>query len=97
MRAGFEEALSELGLEERASDVPRTVDEDSPATVDEAAAALIDCLHAGTVDALLVHNDSAALPLVSRLRQAGVEIPGDLAVVPYDDQLAALAAPHSPP
>lgn len=93
LRTGFEEALSELGLEECGSDVPRTVDEASPATVDEAAAALIDCLHAGTVDALLVHNDSAALPLVSRLRQAGIEIPGDLAVVTYDDELAALADP----
>ncbi|WP_020393128.1 substrate-binding domain-containing protein [Kribbella catacumbae] len=93
LQAGYEEALSALGLEACAPEVPKTLDGDSPAAVDEAAAALIDCLRTGTVDALLVHNDAAALPLVSRLRQAGVEIPGDLAVVTYDDELAALADP----
>ncbi|GAA3129659.1 DNA-binding LacI/PurR family transcriptional regulator [Kribbella aluminosa] len=93
LRAGYEEARSELGLEECASEVPRTLDGDSPAAVDQAAAALIECVRAGTADALLVHNDAAALPLVSRLRQAGIEIPGDLAVVTYDDELAALADP----
>ncbi|MFE7330370.1 substrate-binding domain-containing protein [Streptomyces sp. NPDC057565] len=47
----------------------------------------------GHVDGLLIHNDSIALPLVSRLQASGIQIPGDLAVVTYDDELAALAEP----
>ena len=45
----------------------------------------------GRVDAVLVHNDHDAIVLLQRLRSRGLTVPGDLAIVAYDDEVAALA------
>lgn len=66
--------------------------ENDPADLDDKCGLLVNAVKSGQVDAILVHNDSIALPLLSRLRAAGVRIPVDLAVVTYDE-LAALADP----
>lgn len=50
-------------------------------------------MRAGTLDALIVHHDVAALPLLGRLRESGIAVPGDLSVISYDDELAAMADP----
>ncbi|MEU9102722.1 substrate-binding domain-containing protein [Streptomyces sp. NPDC048361] len=46
---------------------------------------------AGLLDAVLVHNDHDAIVLLPRLRARGLSVPGDLAIVAYDDEVAALA------
>ncbi|MFJ8313870.1 MULTISPECIES: substrate-binding domain-containing protein [unclassified Streptomyces] len=46
---------------------------------------------AGLLDAVLVHNDHDAIVLLPRLRAHGLRVPGDLAIVAYDDEVAALA------
>uniref|UniRef100_A0AAU2V1K2 Substrate-binding domain-containing protein n=1 Tax=Streptomyces sp. NBC_00003 TaxID=2903608 RepID=A0AAU2V1K2_9ACTN len=45
----------------------------------------------GLLDAVLVHNDHDAIVLLPRLRARGLAVPGDLAIVAYDDEVAALA------
>ncbi|MEV0094144.1 substrate-binding domain-containing protein [Streptomyces sp. NPDC050738] len=56
-------------------------------TIDE----FIDAVTEGRVDAALVHNDHDAIVLLQRLRSRGLTVPGDLAIVAYDDEVAALA------
>lgn len=43
------------------------------------------------IDGALVHNDHDAIMLLQRLRMHGLSVPDDLAIVAYDDDLAALA------
>jgi DNA-binding LacI/PurR family transcriptional regulator len=43
------------------------------------------------LDAVLIHNDHDALVVLQRLRAQGIEVPDDLAIVAYDDEVAALA------
>ncbi|CAO0826601.1 LacI family transcriptional regulator OS=Streptomyces microflavus OX=1919 GN=lacI_1 PE=4 SV=1 [Streptomyces microflavus] len=38
-----------------------------------------------------MHNDEDAIRMVRRLAELGVRVPGDLALVTYDDEVAALA------
>jgi DNA-binding LacI/PurR family transcriptional regulator len=42
---------------------------------------------------LLVHSDTQAVALVQHCRDLGVAVPGELAVVAYDDEVAYLAEP----
>lgn len=60
---------------------------------DRAVTRVIEAARSGAATAALVHNDQDALLLVSRLRAAGLEVPGDLALIAYDDEVAALADP----
>lgn len=41
--------------------------------------------------AALVHSDEDAIVLVPRLRARGITVPGDLALIAYDDEVASLA------
>ncbi|MYT73749.1 MULTISPECIES: substrate-binding domain-containing protein [unclassified Streptomyces] len=43
------------------------------------------------VSAAILHSDVDAIVLVPRLRAHGIRVPGDLAVITYDDEVAALA------
>lgn len=45
------------------------------------------------VTALVVHSDREAVSLVQRAEERGVHVPGDLAVVAYDDEVARFAHP----
>ncbi|MCG7205694.1 substrate-binding domain-containing protein [Streptomyces arenae] len=93
LRVGYREALAALRLSPVSDEVPNTLTENDLADLDEKCAKLVRAVEEGLLDAVLVHNDAIALPLVSRLQAAGVRIPADLAVVTYDDELAALADP----
>ncbi|MFE2379434.1 substrate-binding domain-containing protein [Streptomyces sp. NPDC059398] len=91
VRAGYEEALGALGLEQ-----PRPVIDSVPAELDrgrfeEAVRAVQSAVATGGVTAALVHNDVDAIHLVQRLAELGVRVPEDLALVAYDDEVAALA------
>lgn len=57
---------------------------------DAAVAAIVDnCLSSGTT-ALLVHADATAIALVQAFEHAGVDVPGDVSVVAYDDEIAGM-------
>ncbi|GAA1312101.1 substrate-binding domain-containing protein [Saccharothrix xinjiangensis] len=45
------------------------------------------------VTALVVHSDREAVSLVQRAEERGLHVPGDLAVVAYDDEVARFAHP----
>jgi DNA-binding LacI/PurR family transcriptional regulator len=45
------------------------------------------------VRALLVHSDREAIGLIERARDGGIAVPGELAVVSYDDEVAAVSDP----
>ncbi|MFG3246272.1 LacI family DNA-binding transcriptional regulator [Streptomyces sp. NPDC048187] len=50
-----------------------------------------DAVAEGRLDAAVVHNDHDAIVVLQRLRARGVDVPGDVAIVAYDDEVAALA------
>ncbi|OIV38365.1 hypothetical protein BIV57_06110 [Mangrovactinospora gilvigrisea] len=52
--------------------------------------ALAELVRGGGATAALVHNDLVAIAVVHGLAARGLEVPGDLAVVSYDDEIAAL-------
>ncbi|MFJ4616622.1 substrate-binding domain-containing protein [Streptomyces sp. NPDC088812] len=93
LQVGYQNAMAALELRPCSPEVPGLLMENDLADLDQKCAQLVRAVKEGQVDAVLVHNDSIALPLVSRLQAAGVQIPADLAVVTYDDELAALASP----
>ncbi len=45
------------------------------------------------IHALLVHSDREAIGLIERARDGGIAVPGELAVVSYDDEVAAVSDP----
>lgn len=61
------------------------------AAYEEAMAEFIEGVRAGRVDAALVHPDHEAVVLLQRLRSASLSVPGDVALVSYDDEVASLA------
>ncbi|MEU8524153.1 substrate-binding domain-containing protein [Streptomyces sp. NPDC048629] len=90
VRAGYDDALRVLGLE-----APRPVIDSVPAEADpegfeRAVRALREAVGAGAT-AALVHNDVDAIQIVQRLAESGVRVPEDLALIAYDDEVAALA------
>ncbi|WP_327240678.1 MULTISPECIES: substrate-binding domain-containing protein [unclassified Streptomyces] len=52
---------------------------------------LADAVAGGQVDAVIVHPDNEALALLRRLRAGAVKVPDDVAILAYDDEVAALA------
>ncbi|CAM5661562.1 Ribose operon repressor [Streptomyces avidinii] len=58
---------------------------------EQAMAEFIEGVRAGRVDAALVHPDHEAVVLLQRLRSASLSVPGDVALVSYDDEVASLA------
>lgn len=92
LRAGFEGAVAALELEPApawpaAGPGPRTEAEVFARTLDY----LCSAVTSGGVTAALIHNDTDAIMLIPRLQARGVRVPEDLAVITYDDEVAALA------
>jgi LacI family transcriptional regulator len=88
-RRGAFRAVERAGLEPAAVLTEVTV----PAMNARAGAAAVDALLGPRPTAVFCTNDMLALGLLRRLHQAGVAVPGDLAVVGYDDiEFAADAA-----
>jgi DNA-binding LacI/PurR family transcriptional regulator len=84
---GHAEAVRLLGLDGSAPVMTPGQDADRLASIDAFAHA---CRDSGAT-AALVHSDQEAILLVQRLRTHGVRIPEDLAVIAYDDEVAAFA------
>ncbi|WP_042400624.1 substrate-binding domain-containing protein [Streptacidiphilus carbonis] len=101
LRAGYRSTLHSLGLPAPGKDPGADLDPAGNTLVFRATrsegfeAAALDRLteeaDQGRVDAVLVHSDVDAIMLVQRLQARGMDVPRDLALVAYDDELAALA------
>lgn len=92
MRAGYEAAVSALGLEPAppwppAGPGPLSDADMFARTLDY----LCEAVTAGGVTAALVHSDTDAIMLIPRLQARGVRVPEDLAVITYDDEVAGMA------
>ncbi|MGW0810588.1 substrate-binding domain-containing protein [Nonomuraea sp. NPDC002799] len=85
--AGLLAGASALGL-----DAPEriVIDRERP---DDLPAGVLRLVRDGGVTGLLVHNDEDALSLVRHLGAAGVDIPGEVSLVAYDDEVAAFCSP----
>lgn len=92
VRRGWLEACTDLGLPIEGTPDLRAADRRDPGWAGALDGLLDDCLRSGTT-ALLVHSDPEAISLVERCRERGIEVPGDLAVVSYDDEVAELCDP----
>ncbi|WP_433431399.1 substrate-binding domain-containing protein [Nonomuraea sp. CA-141351] len=91
IREGHELAQRTLGLREGPVHMFPRAAVGAPAGMDEHVDDFLDAFRDEGVRAALVHNDMDALSLVGQLRGRGVSIPGDLAIVTYDDEVASLA------
>lgn len=84
---GHAAAVRQLELDGSAPVLAPGRDTDRLAAVD----AFVDACRASAATAALVHSDQEAILLVQRLRKRGIRVPEDLAVVAYDDEVAAFA------
>jgi DNA-binding LacI/PurR family transcriptional regulator len=89
LREGWLAATADL---DRTLDV-RTPDPGQPGAEQAVADVVATCRATGTT-ALLVHADATAIALVQAFEQRGVDVPGDLSVVAYDDEVAGLFSPR---
>ncbi|MDT0268825.1 substrate-binding domain-containing protein [Streptomyces sp. DSM 44915] len=92
LRRGWRETMAELDLphpDERLFEVPVYGTAGWAAAYDEV---LCHCRESG-LTALLVHSDREAIGMVERARDLGIAVPGELAVVSYDDEVAATSDP----
>lgn len=92
LKAGFEAALSTLGLPTAHSP---GFDAGALASESERYARTLEFLRRGVrehgVTAAFVHSDADAVVLVPRLQALGVRVPDDLALVVYDDEVSGLS------
>lgn len=89
---GWRSSHDQLGitLEEGAyAELPDRTDPGFSSAVDAALTSFVD----SGVTAAIVHSDPEAMHLVQRAEEMGIEIPGNLSLVSYDDQIASLANP----
>jgi len=90
-REGWARACRRLGLDAQA------VVEDTPSFTTADRDNLLDgiierCLSSATT-AVIVHADREAIALLERCQDLGLEVPGDLAIITHDDEIASLASP----
>lgn len=91
VRAGYADALRTLGLDAPRAVIDSVPAENDPEGFERAVRALHEAVASGRASAALVHNDVDAIQIVQRLAELGVRVPGDLALIAYDDEVAALA------
>ncbi|MGW2564025.1 substrate-binding domain-containing protein [Streptomyces sp. NPDC001514] len=85
--AGYQASVEALGLET----VPGSPMIRGHGEYDEAVEYLAKAMAEHGVTAALVHSDEDAIVLVPRLQARGIGVPGDLALIAYDDEVAGLA------
>ncbi|GGT89126.1 MULTISPECIES: substrate-binding domain-containing protein [Streptomyces] len=91
VRAGYAEALRALGVEAPGPVIESVPADQDPEGFERAVRALHEAVTSGLAGAALVHNDVDAIEIVRRLADLGVKVPEDLALIAYDDEVAALA------
>jgi DNA-binding LacI/PurR family transcriptional regulator len=92
IRSGWSTAVGSLNLPSNSTPVVRVPPYGSPDWARTCDDLLDRCLR-DDVGALLVHADREAIGVLERARDRGVRVPDDLAVVSYDDEVAAASDP----
>jgi DNA-binding LacI/PurR family transcriptional regulator len=93
--AGYEHAIRALALDgaQRVYRVPQLNESpESAREAEERIGAALDEIADRRVTAVLAHGDEEALLTLHLARQRGLRVPGDLALISYDDEVAALAS-----
>lgn len=90
VREGVGRALDAAGLRTELVPLPRTAA--PPAELQHSLLELVDRARAKALDGVIVLPDEVAIGLVDVAEDAGLRVPEDLAVVAYDDEVAALGA-----
>ena len=88
---GWQTAAARLGLPD-STVVRESVALDGPGHREIIHEVLAECRRAG-VTALIVHSDPHAIRVAQVCAEVGLAVPGDLALVSYDDEIAHLAEP----
>lgn len=93
IKKGYHAAMEEAGpgAAEHAFFLDLAEFDAGEAAYEEVVAAFVEAVREGRVDAALVHPDHEAMVLMQRLRDASLSVPGDVALVSYDDEVASLA------
>lgn len=91
LSVGWHRACASLGLPAEFV-VRESVALDVPGHREIISGILDRCRHHRTT-ALIVHSDPDAISIAQYLAEQGVSIPGDIAMVSYDDEVAQLAEP----
>jgi DNA-binding LacI/PurR family transcriptional regulator len=91
VRSGYMEALGALGLLAPREAIDSVPADQQPEGFEAAVRALHSAVTSGEATAALVHNDVDAIQMMQRLAELGVRVPQDLALIAYDDEVAALA------
>ncbi|WRS29928.1 substrate-binding domain-containing protein [Actinomycetaceae bacterium MB13-C1-2] len=92
LREGWEEACRDRGISPEAT-LNELIDNSTPELLLEETNRVLDlCLDHG-VTALLVHADPEANMMLQVAQQHGLEVPGDLSIMAYDDAVASLFTP----
>jgi DNA-binding LacI/PurR family transcriptional regulator len=89
---GHAEAVHRLGL--RASGVPvhlLTNATTGTNRIEQELSGLLDACTASGTRAVLIHHDLYAVRLAELVQARGLSVPDDLAIITYDDEIAALA------
>jgi DNA-binding LacI/PurR family transcriptional regulator len=84
---GYRSATNALGLTEHLFAAPAPIPLDHPDAFEPYAEQLIEAVADGLVSAVLVHTDTDAINLIPHLEERGLNVPADLAIVSYDDEL----------
>ncbi|MYW69917.1 substrate-binding domain-containing protein [Streptomyces sp. SID8379] len=91
LRRGHAAAVAALGLRPAPEQTPPPRTATEAERFERTFAYLRDAVEEHGVSAAILHSDVDAIVLVPRLRAHGIRVPGDLAVITYDDEVAGLA------
>ncbi|UFU03209.1 substrate-binding domain-containing protein [Ruania suaedae] len=92
LRTDWLAACADHGLDAPAAVDRRIPDRREPDFDSTIESIVADVIATGTT-ALLVHSDPEAIRLIQCAQERGLSVPGDLSVISYDDQVAAMSAP----
>lgn len=87
---GFDRAARDAGLKPGPF-FPTPVPDVTHVDYDRYIEKFLLAVETGEIKAALVHNDHDAIVLIQRLRTRGLTVPDSVAIVAYDDEVAALA------
>ncbi|OIV38361.1 DNA-binding transcriptional regulator [Mangrovactinospora gilvigrisea] len=91
VRTGWTENCPRLGVTQGGPILTTQPAEADPQAFEKVLDAVEKAISDGGTTALLVHNDVSAIELMQGLDARGIRVPDDLALVAYDDEVAALA------
>jgi DNA-binding LacI/PurR family transcriptional regulator len=93
LQAGARSALRHLGVAEESQLVLTSPTTATPAEVEQALNRALDHVVEGRIDGALVHSDADAVQFLQLAQRRGLQVPEDVSLIAYDDEIAGLADP----